>query len=497
MKKQWLLLPLILCSAAAAKPRPNVVFFALDDLSDWINPMGYEQAITPNMDRLAAAGVTYQNAQTAGIYCAPSRSAIFTGRHPSTTGCYTDQVYYHNHPDIVPLQMAFKNAGYSTFGAGKLFHHARGFIDPRGWDQFFIRDDELKKRGWPLETWKEFHYDMLPNPYPASVYNKGLGRPPTNGFFLEWGPIPNHKEERMADTMRTNWACDILKKKHDKPFFLGVGLYSPHFPNYAPQKYFDMYDRSKIKAPPYMDGDIDDIPPIPRKEMEKRSAFQARLEKLGAVEDAVMGYLACVTYADAMLGRVLDAITEGPNARNTIVVLWSDHGYHHGEKEDWGKRTLWERTTNVPLIFAGPGIARGQSIEASASLLDMYPTLMELCRIPVDKKLEGVSLADDLKNPHKAVDRFVYVSGTHPNEFAVMNRTWRYIRYRDGTEELYHVEVDPNEWHNLADKPEYEPMKKKLAGHAPKSFAKPGPSSHALELMCEGDDYWWENKKGR
>ncbi|CAA6679322.1 MULTISPECIES: sulfatase [unclassified Lentimonas] len=487
----FLLLSQVLCAASS---RPNVLFLSVDDLNDWINPMGHSQAITPNMDRLAARGVTYQNAHTAGSFCAPSRTAIFTGRYATTTGFYHNQVYHFENPEIVPLHMAFHNAGYATYGAGKLFHHAHGFIDRRAWDEFYIRDDELKKRGWGMETWKEFHHDMLPDPYPASPYNIGLGRAPTNGFFLEWGPIPNEKEERMADTMRTNYAVEVLQRQHDEPFFLGLGLYAPHFPNYVPQKYFDLYDRDAIVPPVYLQDDWDDLPEKPRKRLAERRSFQERIENLDIHKDAIRGYLASVTYADAMLGRVLDALDASPYRDNTVIVLWSDNGYHLGEKMNWGKETLWQRTSNVPLIFAGPGIARGASLETSASLVDMYPTLLDLCRLPQEDGLDGVSMARDLRYPERAQDRAVMLPGTEPNEYAIMNQKWRYIRYRDGGEELYDVCNDPHEWTNLADSPEYASVKRKMAAEAPSDFAEPRRRKHRLNLVIEGDDFHWEKK---
>ena len=207
-----------------------------------------------------------------------------------------------------------------------------------------------------------------------------------------------------------------LKEKHDKPFFLGVGLYAPHFPNYCPQKYFDLYDPAKIELPPYKDDDLDDLPPKIRKtEDQPDEPHHQRLEELDAVEDAIHGYLACISYADAMIGRVLDALDASPYADNTIVVLWSDHGYHHGEKGDWGKHTLWERTSNVPFIWAGPGIAKGAVTDVSVSLIDMYPTFVELCGLPQPPhRLEGVSIAATLRDPAKAKDRDVFLPHMEP-----------------------------------------------------------------------------------
>ncbi|TWU21828.1 sulfatase [Bythopirellula polymerisocia] len=479
-------------SASAEHSKPNVLFFAVDDMNDWVGALGHEQAITPNMDRLARSGVNFVNAHTAGVFCAPSRSAIFTGRHASTTGCYTTQVYFHDHPEIIPLQKVLQEGGYATFGAGKLFHHPAGFVDRRGWDEFFLRKEEQKKRGWPLDSWT-VDDPALPIPYPNSIFNHD--RKPANEFFLEWGRVLNENEEKMADTIRTEWACDLLRKKHNRPVFVAVGLYAPHFPNYAPEKYFDLYDPDKIELPPCRADDLEDLPPKIRKAKEARAAHHKRLERLGAVDDAILGYLACISYADAMLGRLLDAIESGPNADNTIVVLWSDHGYHHGEKFDWGKHTLWERTSNVPFIWSGPGITRGVEVNATVSLMDMFPTLIQLCAVPDGMSRDGVSLAPVLKDPALAKDRDILLPGMKPGEYAMMNQDWRYIHYADDTEELYHVKQDPNEWDNLALHPEYKDIKRELEAAAPQAFASPGPNRGEIKLVIKGEDFDWAPKK--
>lgn len=487
------LLPLLLTvlTATAAEKPPNVVFFALDDMNDWVGALGHEQAITPNMDRLAESGVNFTNAHTAGIFCAPSRSAIFTGRQATTTGCYTTQIYFRDHPDLTPLQKVMQQGGYATFGAGKLFHHPAGFIDQRGWDEFFLRSSDQKKKGWDIASWTT-DMDILPDPYPNSIFNHD--RKPANQFFLEWGKVLNENEEEMADTIRTQWACDLLGKKHEQPIFVAVGLYAPHFPNYAPAKYFDLYDPKNIKLPPYKLDDLEDLPPKIRKAKEGRAGHHKRLEKLDAVEDAIHGYLACISYADAMLGRVLDAIESGPNAENTIVVLWSDHGYHHGEKFDWGKHTLWERTSHVPLMISGPGVTRGARVDETVSLIDLFPTLTGLTGVEDRESRDGISLVPVLKDPSTATDREVLLPGMSPGEYAVINRNWRYIHYADGTEELYHVAKDPNEWDNLADHEESKVAIKKLRAAAPSTFAPAGPSRDQLKLSIDGESFTWETK---
>ncbi|MDG1872483.1 MAG: sulfatase [Mariniblastus sp.] len=474
--------------------KPNVIFFAVDDLCDWVGPLGYRQAITPQMDALAKRGVTFTNAHCPGTFCAPSRSAIFTGRFASTTGCYTNEVYFHDHPEYRPLQLNFSQSGYATYGAGKLFHHPAGYLDTRGWTEFFVRNESQKREGWPLDSWGED--TPIPQPFPHSIYNRG--REIKGGLFLEWGAVSNDQAEAMADSKRVNWACEILRQKHDKPFFLAVGLYAPHFPNYAPKKYFDLYDPDQLVAPQYKADDLEDLPPKIRKQKTNRkNLHHARLEKLDAVEDAIHGYLASVSYADAMLGRLLKALDQSPYADNTVIVLWSDHGYHHGEKGDWGKHTLWERTSNVPFLWAGPGVARDAKVDATVSLIDMYPTFVDICGLQPDNGLEGKSLAAPLRDPSQATDRNVFLPYLDPGGYAIINQKWRYIHYSDNTEELYDVRADPHEWYNLANDSSKVEIKNQLRRSAPATFAPVGTSKKQLKLVIEGEGFDWEPKPNR
>ena len=182
-------------------------------------------------------------------------------------------------------------------------------------------------------------------------------------------------------------------------------------------------------------------------------------------------------------------------AKNTVVVLWSDHGFQHGQKGDWGKHTLWERTSNVPFIWSGRGVAKGKTINATVSLIDMYPTFVEMCGLPSVEGLEGKSLAGMLRTPAKATDRDVYLPYLDPGGYAIINQKWRYIHYSDGTEELYDVQNDPHEWNNLAGHMKWEKVKQKLKASAPESFAPVGLSRNLLKLINEGESYRWELKK--
>jgi len=372
-----------------SQENPNVIFFSTDDLNTWVNPLGYNQAKTPNLDRLSAMGITFTNAHAPAVYCAPSRSAIFSGQHASTTGCYRDEIYFYDNPELVSLQTAFSRAGYKAYGAGKTYHHRAGSIDMRGWEKYFSRSQEIRDVGYEMGYYgSDVPY---PNPYPYSPYYTETDRELTGGGFLEWGPIAGNQAEQIPDAVRTNWVCDILKQEHSNPF-----------PNYAPQKYFDMYDREQIVVPHLKADDLDDLPELIRKQMTNRSKIQQELESLGAVKDAVMAYLAAVSFADAMLGRVLDALEASAYKDNTVVIFWSDQGYHHGEKGQWGKHTLWQETSHVPLIIAGNGLPQNQTVNTTVSLVDLYPTLIELCNLSPHQKMDGVSLVSSLNNPASA-----------------------------------------------------------------------------------------------
>lgn len=476
-----------------SKSRPNVIMFVTDDLNDWVNPLSYSQAITPNLDRLANEGVTFTYAHAPGVYCAPSRTAIWTGLHASTTGCYGDHVFHYDNPDILTIQMAFQQEGYNTYGAGKLYHHRSGYLDLRGWDEYFARSQQVKDMAWEMNGYHMTDVP-LPDPCPYSPYYTNSDRPFSSAGHLEWGPIDNSKEDDMVDAIRTNWACEIIQQEHDKPFFIALGLYCPHYPNYAPQKYFDLYNRDSIKLPPYKEDDLDDLSPDVRNRMLTRYKQHLELAKYGALKDAVRAYLAAISFADAMLGRVMNSLESSPYKDNTIIIFWSDQGFHHGEKGHWGKHTLWERTSHVPFIWAGKGIARNETVETTVSLIDIYPTLAELCDLNVGRPLEGISLVTSLKSPSKARDRNVLLPYIEQDAYCIINMNWRYIRYSNGNEELYNVREDPNEWYNLAGDDKYSNIIFELKKSAPPEFANEATPRNTLKLVIDGDSFHWEKK---
>jgi len=480
--------------------KPNVLFISVDDWNDWLGCFDNKQAITPNLDKLANRGVACVNAHTSAVYCAPSRTSLMTGKEPFNSGCYADEPHFAetNLPNLIDLPGWFKKHDYKVNGGGKLYHHMPGFIDMRSWDDYFIWNDVLKKNGWGLNAWDAGA--PLPSELPASPVAKELtpkasttkyGAPKVNSH-MEWGALKNSDENKMADTICTDWAVNFLKQKHDKPFFLGYGLYAPHKPNFVPQKYFDLYPLDKIQLPNIKENDLDDLPPLAKKKaLNLVKHVHEKVVRLNVWKEAIQGYLASLTYADTMIGRVLDQLEKSPYYENTIVVLWSDNGYHLGEKGKWAKHSLWERTSNVPMIWAGPGIAKGITSYTTSSLLDIYPTLNALCGLPQNSENDGFDMSKDLAHPENAKDRIVLQ--TNHKSHSVINQEWRYIKYENGEEELYHVKNDPNEWTNLAEKPEMKNIKMKLAKSLPQTYAPigKGPKTRTLRLSANENGFQW------
>jgi arylsulfatase A-like enzyme len=451
-------------AAALAAPGPesrrNLLFIAIDDLNDWIGCLnGHPGVMTPNLDRLAKRGTLFTSAHCAAPVCNPSRAALMYGKRPSNTGVYTNNQPHRRSPvleNAATLPMHFMQNGYRAIGGGKIFHER--YPDARSWDEYFPSKTKSKP----------------PDPQPDHTPLNGM--PGTANF--DWGGIPNADME-MGDYKVADWARGELSKTHDKPFFLACGIYKPHLPWYIPQKYLDMYPLDKITLPLVKDDDLDDIPPIGRQMAMMKTHDHERVKKYKQWETGVRSYMAAITFADAQVGRVLDALDAGPNAANTNIVLWSDHGWHLGEKLHWRKFTLWERSTRNVLMMSAPGLTKpGSRCDRTVSLLDIYPTLTEMFGLPPREGLDGRSLMPLLKNPSAPWDHAAittYPRGNH----SVRDARWRYIRYHDGTEELYDRDKDPNEWTNIAAQPAAQSAKTRLARALPPSDAPDVPSDSA------------------
>lgn len=455
----------------AADKSPNILFIAVDDLNDWVNCLGGRDSVhTPNLDRLARRGVLFTNAHCSAPSCNPSRASIMTGVRPSTSGIYNNSQNWRASPvlkDAITIPEFFRSQGYIVYGGGKIFHclswiktgYGKQRNDPDIWDDYF----PSKFQPMPEACWPE-GMEHRPNGY---VYWEPLAQGKTPGrpsHFFDWAPL-NAEDRQMADYKVIDWAIEQLNQKHDTPFFYAVGIFRPHIPWFVPRKYFDMYPLDEIKLPQIRPNDLDDCSPVGRKFCRRK--WQQWLVGNDMWKGAVRGYLASISFADAQLGRLLDAFDSSPCADNTLIVLWSDHGMHIGEKEHWEKFTLWEESTRVPLIFTGPGIHdHGRACDQPVSLLDVYPTLVELCGYEPFDQLEGVSLVPQLKN-RKAVKNTPAITTWGKNNHAVRTRHWRYIRYHNGDEELYDHRIDPEEFTNLADRPQHNALIKRFSGFLP------------------------------
>ena len=423
--------------------KPNVLFIALDDLNDWVGCLGgHPQTKTPNIDKLAASGVLFTNAHCAAPSCNPSRTAIFTGVPPYRSGLYENiQKLRDVLPDAELLPHHFSRNGYWSAGSGKLLHY---IIDPPSWDDYFpakAQDDPFPRTFDP------------PN-RPLSLPVGG----PWQYIDTDWGPLKVSDEQYGGDWLVTQWIGEQLQRAHDKPFFLGCGIYKPHEPWFVPEKYFAPFPIEGIQVGPgYKADDLDDVPPAGQQ--LARNRYFPHIQAHGQWKNGVQAYLASIHYADAMVGRVLEALEKSPARDNTIVVLLSDHGWHLGEKEHWQKYTGWRLCTRVPLIIRVPkgaaglpaGTAAGAVCDRAVSLTDLYRTLTDLCGLPAaqNKGASERSLVPLLRDPQAAWPHAAITQLQTPGTYAVSRDHWRYIHYANGDEELYDIAADPREWTNL------------------------------------------------
>ncbi len=430
---------------------PNVLFIAVDDLNDWIEPLGgHPQAHTPNLARLAERSTVFTHAYTAAPACNPSRAALMTGIAPYRSGVYNNnQAWRPAMRDATTLPQAFRQQGYWAGGAGKIYHGV--YPDPPSWDEY-----------WPAKD-RQRPGDPSPPVRPAN----GI---PQSGNF-DWGGLTSGTEE-MGDAQVANWVAAKLADGPAAPFFLACGIFRPHLPWYVPQGFLERFPVAQLELPTVFNGDLGDVPAA-GVSMARPERDHARVIEHGQWRQAVQAYLASVAFADAMVGRVLDALDASGRADNTIIVLWSDHGWHLGEKHHWRKFALWEEATRVVLMIAAPpgspglpdGVPGGQVCARPVNLLDVYPTLLDLAGLDPQPGLDGRSLVPLLRDPKQSWRPTVTTHGRLNH--AVRSENHRYIRYADGTEELYDHRVDPMEWTNLAADENYRAVKEELAGWLP------------------------------
>lgn len=488
--------------------KPNVVFIIVDDLNDYQGAYGgHPQAQTPNIDKLATSGITFLNGHSNCPVCSPSRNSLFTGvyTHESKdfgwTKHFQQPVLKHN----FTLFEYFRNNGYHVMGSGKLLHVNR----KEYWDEWGV---DINNYG-PLafNGHEPVGHPSVPEPFrnigpidgsfaPLSdvpVFPDSITKGKKTGWlytrgktdFLEY--TDENNRDLTPDEMHARWAARRIKEMAEtdsgKPFFMGIGFVRPHTPLYAPKRFFDMYPINELELSALKENDDEDthykkLFPSEIKGLRYfrtlKDSYDGDEEK--ALKHFLQAYLACVTFVDEQIGVVVDAINKSKFKDNTIIVLVADHGWQMGEKDYIFKNSPWEESTRIPYIIKAPGAKNGEQVDHPVSLIDIYPTLQDLCSLTGDNqknetggKLGGFSLKPFLENPKtkkwNGPDGALSVVGNYSDQGDVMKQTWsyrtknwRYIRYYDGSEELYHNDVDPYEWTNLADQPKYIKKKNEL-----------------------------------
>ncbi len=432
------------CQAAEPHPRhPDVLFIAVDDLNHWVHHLGRNlQSKTPNIDRLAARGVTFTQAYCAVPACNPSRAALMSGMRPWNTACYTNGDFWTGFiPQGVGLSAQFLKAGYHVAGAGKVYHSDSYY--PSEWTEY------MSKEGF-------------------SAHGESVNK--MEGFHK---PLEHDlKDEDLGDWQTVNWCIERLNEAHDKPLFLACGLHKPHLPFAVPRKYYEMFPLDEIELPPYRADDLEDIPEAGVR-MAKPQGDHAQFLKSGRWKAAIQSYLATVAYLDMNIGRLLDALDRSPNGKNTVIVFWGDHGWHFGEKHHWRKFALWEEATRAPLIWVVPGLTpEHATCDRTVDFMSIYPTLCDVAGLPIPKHVEGKSIKPLLEHPDMGWDQPAITTHGYKNH-AVRTERWRYIRYADGSEELYDHEADPYEWTNLADQPDKVQVIAELSKWLPENNVPP------------------------
>lgn len=401
------------------------------------------------MDALARRGRVFANAHCAVPVCSASRISVLSGVAPTTHGSYELGPRYEELPSLLEVPTMhgyFRQHGYTTISGGKVLHH--GF-------QGRLAADIDQSLGRPM------------NPSPP----RPLHRPSHWHRAWDWGPFPVD-DEAMGDYQLAVQAARLLREEgFDSPFLMSVGFYRPHVPLCVPAHWFDDYPIEHVRLARIVEDDLSDVPPNFR-DLNRFLAAPTHAEVLAAdcERELTQAYLASIRFVDHCVGKLVEALDSGPYADHTYIVLWSDHGFHLGEKWHWGKRTLWEESTRVPLLIVGPEIVPGEPCIEPVSLLDIYPTLVELCQLSPNHWLEGESLVPQLRDPHAVRHRPAIISSYYGNH-AVRDRDWRLIVYEDGGEELYDHRSDPQELHNVVHDPLFRAVRERLMAWLPREAA--------------------------
>jgi len=466
-------------SAAADEARPNVLFIAIDDMNDWVGFLDtHPQIQTPHMDALAAQGVSFTNAHVPAPICGPSRTAIMSGLWPTSNGIYTNAISYRRQmTHLVSLPEYYRQNGYHVMGVGKIFHGGEANIPGGAFDEYGLRGGS----GSPF-TKEELSLDKQ-TPFNRVIKNGKEYRLPLNGFpadrhwrstnTFDWGPV-DVPDSEFSDTQKTNWALGKLRSNHDEPFFLAIGFDRPHQPLYNPKRFHDMYPVDSVVLPQTIPDDLSDLPRSGKEYAlaPNTSGLHKSVAQYGQWKHAVSSYLASISYVDELVGNIMAALEESPHADNTLVVLWSDHGWHLGEKEHWGKATGWYRSTRIPLLIIPPrnqspdGFEPHSKSARMVNLLDLAPTIADFTNVPIRDEWEGKSLLPLIADPDLEWQSYTHTTSGR-GDHTITTQHWQYLHYFDGAAELYDLRRDPDEFVNLANDPGYAEVIERLRQFVP------------------------------
>ena len=421
--------------------KPNILFISIDDLNDWNEPLGGNNKVfTPYLKDFSRESVNFTKNYCTSPGCNPSRATMMTGIHTFNSGMYSNYQDWRKVPnlkDATTLPELFKENGYFTAGAGKIYHYSQ--VHPESWNEYF-----------PSQT-----QNMPKNYIPK---NAPVNMPPFKYMYsaFDWDELPIN-DEQTGDFKSVDYISSFFKKEHNKPFFLACGIYRPHLPWYVPKKYFDMYPLESIELPNLLENDTSDLGTRAKELISRGGNYHKNVVDNGKWKEAIRGYMASISYADAMVGKLIENLNNSRYADNTIIVIWSDHGWQLGEKMHWRKFALWENVIRTLLMIKVPknipslpmGSSNGNNVNSLTSLLDIYPTLVDLVGLKTYSKLDGNSLIPLLKNPKQSIDRDVITTYDF-SDYSLRSKNWHYINYVDGSEELYNLEIDEEEWYNLA-----------------------------------------------
>lgn len=490
-------------SSGIAAERPNVLLITVDDLKPLLGVYGNTDIPTPNFDRLAERGTVMTHAYCQQAVCAPSRMSMYTGLRPDSTRVWDLQTHIQDsNPDAVTMQQWFRQAGYTSEGAGKVIHGARN-NHPESWSTPFVVLNNLPfNKDYPMPTGTNLDYQgEFAHEVAKEMEAKNItGRREQRDFASQRGARMSFEEmdvpdDAYVDGAVTVWAEGRLKTyaKSREPFFLSVGYMKPHLPFVAPKKYWDMLDRDKIKLAEFQEHAANSPSFAYHKFGELRSYSDITKDWDASIDEAkqrelIHGYYACIAYIDAQIGKLLDTLDSTGLSKNTIIVLWGDHGYHLGDHGMWNKHSNFEQATRVPLIISAPGMPTNQMTSAMAEMVDVFPTLVELAGLQAPYELEGKSLVPVLKDAGASVKDFSisqYPRGNGRMGYALRTPRYRFVMWMRNdwrttmpfdqasleTVELYDYEKDPLETVNLANNSAYAQVRKELTEKMLEYFA--------------------------